>query len=185
MAVHSRPTFIKPSSIAHGDFGTAKLVYLSPAIANSSPAVAPSKTSFTFSARRARTAPAKAKTIAPKPLQPRANDAPENALKAGSPFGSAFDGPTSGEEVSPAIPLVFPDPFVSRSEIPSGVQGDVIVEITIDAQGNVIDTKLLQNFGYGIEEKVLAALHNWRFRPATRDGRAIASKQDVHFHFPA
>jgi hypothetical protein len=26
-------------------------------------------------------------------------------------------------------------------------------------------------------------LENWRFRPATRDGVAIPSKQDVYFHF--
>jgi hypothetical protein len=31
---------------------------------------------------------------------------------------------------------------------------------------------------------VLEALENWRFRPATRNGIAIPSKQDVFYHFP-
>ena len=61
----------------------------------------------------------------------------------------------------------------------------MIVEVTIDVQGNVVETKVLQALGHGIEEKVLAALRNWRFRPAMMDGRAIPSQQDVYFHFPS
>ena len=35
-------------------------------------------------------------------------------------------------------------------------------------QGNVVETKLLQGIGYGIEQKVLAVLQRWHFRPALR-----------------
>ena len=90
-----------------------------------------------------------------------------------------------GSEIRPALPMVFPDPPVRRSEIPDGVVGSVIVEVTIDAQGKVVETRLLQGLGHGIEDKVIATLHNWRFRPATKDGVAIPSKQDVYFRFPS
>jgi TonB family protein len=109
---------------------------------------------------------------------------PAQASLAGSPFGSVSQGPLTGHEVRPALPLVFPDPAVARSEVPPGVEGSVIVEITIDDHGTVIETRVLQALGYGIEEKVLAALRNWRFTPATIDGRAIPSQQDVYFRFP-
>jgi periplasmic protein TonB len=59
------------------------------------------------------------------------------------------------------------------------------VEVTIDEKGNVADTKVLESLGYGLEDKVLEALKNWRFTPATMNGIAIASRQDVHFHFPS
>ena len=65
------------------------------------------------------------------------------------------------------------------------MEGDVIVEVTIDAQGNVVETKLLQGIGYGVEQKVLAVLQRWHFRPAMRDGVTIASQHIVHFHYPA
>jgi len=39
--------------------------------------------------------------------------------------------------------------------------------------------------GSQLDEKALAAAQNWRFRPATRNGVAIASKQDYIFHFRA
>jgi len=85
----------------------------------------------------------------------------------------------------PALPQVFPDPPVSRSEIPSGVEGDVIAEVTIDEQGNVTDVKLTQGIGYGIDEKVMTVLRKWHFRPATRDGVSIASQQIVRYHYPS
>ncbi len=85
----------------------------------------------------------------------------------------------------PALPEVFPDPPVSRSDIPAGVQGDVIVEVTIDEQGNVVQTKLLQGIGYGIEQKVLSVLPRWHFRPASKDGVTIASQHIVYFHYPS
>jgi protein TonB len=122
-------------------------------------------------------------------IRKRSNDLelPKTAdsAEAGSSAGSSLEGDLSGDDVKPALPSVFPDPRIPRSELPNGVQGDVIVEITIDTQGNVVEAKLLQGLGHGVDEKVIAVLHDWHFRPATRNGVAIASKQDVHYHFPS
>lgn len=117
--------------------------------------------------------------------QPSRNDAPDETARGGSPYGRVPGSPITGDEVVPALPEVFPDPPVSRSDIPAGVQGDVIVEVTIDAEGNVVQTKLLQGIGYGIEQKVLAVLPRWHFRPASKDGVTIASQHIVYFHYPS
>jgi periplasmic protein TonB len=103
----------------------------------------------------------------------------------GSQLGSSADGPAFGDEVKPALPVSFSDPTIARTEVPPGLQGDVIVEITIDAEGNVSQTKLLQGVGHGIDEKVIAAARAWHFQPATRNGVAVLSKQDYRFHFPS
>jgi protein TonB len=86
---------------------------------------------------------------------------------------------------SPALPLVFPDPSIDPWQLPKGLQGDVIVEVTIDAQGTVTNTKVIQSLQADIDDKVIATLKGWRFRPASVDGVAISSRQDVHFHFPS
>ena len=109
---------------------------------------------------------------------------PAELPRAGSPMGSLTLGPGSGIEARPAIPLVFPDPAVFPWQL-KGMQGDVIVEVTIDEQGNVTAMKILQSLKEDIDEKVLATLRSWRFRPASMDGIAISSRQDVHFHFPS
>jgi TonB family protein len=115
-----------------------------------------------------------------------AENAPDITASAGSPYGVHIPGtPLNGPAVMPALPQVFPDPAVVRTDLPPGVQGDVIVEVTIDADGNVTDLRLTQGIGYGIDEKVLAVLRRWHFRPATRNGFNIASQHLVHFHYPA
>jgi TonB family protein len=102
---------------------------------------------------------------------------------AGSPYGSLFEGSTSGFEVKPALPVLGPQPQVYTPNLPRGFEGDVIVEVTIDEQGNVTNKVLVRGLGNGLDEQAIAVLQNWRFRPATRDGVAIPSKQDVYFHF--
>ena len=105
------------------------------------------------------------------------------ARPAGSPLGTVLEGPLTGEEVRPALPVVSPDPHVAADEL-GGLQGDVIVEVTIDEKGNIVQKVVIQSLAPAIDGKVLEALENWRFRPATRNGVAIASKQDVYYHFP-
>jgi TonB family protein len=105
------------------------------------------------------------------------------ARPAGSPLGTVLEGPLSGEEVRPALPVVSPDPVVASSEL-DGLQGDVVVEVTIDERGNIVKKIVIQSLAPSVDGKVLEALDNWRFRPATRNGVAIPSKQDVFYHFP-
>lgn len=115
-----------------------------------------------------------------------AAQAPEITAHGGSPYGSRLPGmPITGPAVIPALPEVFPDPAIARADLPDGLEGDVIVEVTIDEQGNVTGLKLTRGLGHGIDEKVLAILQRWHFRPATRNGVSIASQHLVHFHYPS
>ncbi len=112
-------------------------------------------------------------------------EASDRTAKAGSPLGTMIDGPISGHEVHVAYPIVFPDPPVARSQLPADLNGDVIIEVTIDSGGNVVETKIVQAIGHGIDEKIAATLRQWHYQPATLDGVPVASKHDVHFHFPS
>jgi len=107
--------------------------------------------------------------------------------RAGSPLGTItmIDGPVTGHEVHVAYPVVYPDPPVARAELPRDLQGDVVIEVTIDSQGNVVETKIVQAIGHGIDEKIEATLRRWHYQPATLDGTPVASRHDVHFHFPS
>jgi TonB family protein len=107
-----------------------------------------------------------------------ANPAPP----AGSRYGSLANG-ALGHEVRPALPVESAEPVVSPADLVGGIEGSVVVEITIDEQGNIVDKVLVQSLRPAIDAKVLAALENWHFLPATRDGVAIPSKQDVYYHF--
>jgi TonB family protein len=123
---------------------------------------------------------------AQQPRQPEASgDEGTIESKAGTALGTVVDGPISGHEVHVAYPVVYPDPPVDRAGLPRDLVGDVVIEVTIDSQGNVVDTKIVQAIGHGIDEKIEATLRRWHYQPATLDGTPVASHHDVHFHFPS
>ncbi len=185
LGIRLEPVFVKPSQVTRGADGTAVRIYL-PSEESPEKRPAPPPPPPTQAAQLTIPLPqAKHPKTEPDPVASKTETAEPVAgsTAAGSPYGSD-SGLFTGDDVRPALPMTFMDPHVSRSELPPGVQGDVVVEITIDAAGNVVETKLLQTIGYGIDQKVVSALHEWRFRPATRNGVAIPSKHDVHYHFP-
>ena len=134
-----------------------------------------------MSARRLSLAlPGRIAAPCPPPLSVDAMDSSDRP-PAGSPYGSLSEGPSIGYEIRPALPVYAFDPVLGPGDL--GYEGDEVVEITIDETGNVIHTTVLQSLGRAVDAKVLAVLQSWRFHPATRDGLAIASRQDVHYHF--
>ncbi len=173
--------FVSPRFSAHGSGGSAQVVYLTSAYLPASPQAEELTAPLT--------APSSATTIRITRLSKKASRGrslhPAHAAEAGgSAYGSMMEGAV-GTEVRPALPEVFPDPDVDRASLPATVQGSVAVEIASDERGNVVDERLLTGVDHGVDEKVIAALKNWHFRPATADGVPIPSKQDVYFHFPS
>jgi TonB family protein len=176
------PVFVRSQAVVAGAGGTsATALYLPYDRGVHSDPAAEVRASLAASKSRA---PRRKASKAPlKADSDRAGDSLQTA-RAGSPYGSLAEGPADGREIRPALPVTFVNPEVSCSELPAGVQGDVVVEVTIDARGNIVQKRILHRIGYGIDEKVLAALEGWRFTPATRDGVPIPSQHDIHFHFP-
>jgi protein TonB len=103
---------------------------------------------------------------------------------AGLPYGTLPGGPVYGDEIRPALPVTTADPIAYPWELPAA-GGRVVVEITIDERGDIVRKTVLESLGPKLDEKVLEALNNWHFQPATQNGVAIASKQDAIFHFHA
>ncbi len=178
---HRASVTLTPMWLAHGD-GNLTLIYFPPG-ANKDAHPDAAKLLFP---RASKTHP-HAHPVPPKP-QPVtvADDAgADHDAHAGSPLGTVVDGPITGHEVHVAYSVIHPDPPVSRSELPRDLVGDVVIVVTIDSQGNVVETKIVQTVGHGIDEKIEATVRQWHFQPATLDGTPVASHVDVHFHFPS
>jgi periplasmic protein TonB len=121
-----------------------------------------------------------ASQLPPIPAAPSPNaSAPASAVPDSS---SGSDSWGSGA-IEIALTTYSPSPTPDLSVLPHGVQGDVIVDVTIDPNGKVADLAVLHTLGYGIESSVIGTLRTWTFRPATKDGTPIASVQELHFHF--
>ena len=159
------------------------------------PAVHPRKVKLRPSAMREVTpAPAiAAATPAPSALHPpptphltitESSPAPDTTGPASStPDATTGSDSWGSGSIQIALTTFSPSPKPDLSSLPHGVQGDVVVDVTIDPDGKVADLAVLHTLGYGIESSVIGTLKTWVFRPATKDGTPIASVQELHFHF--
>jgi TonB family protein len=176
------PTFLQPSQVTRGEAGlSATRIYFG----GQRGTLEEHPSRLTFAVQ-----PPNRRRAQPRP-SPAAKDKTGNdtnaelasqAASEGSFYGSLTEGRTTGFEIRPALPVVSVDPVI-EPDLLAGKSGDIVVEITIDAAGNIIDMKVLESLG-PVDQQVLAAIAKWHFLPATRDGTPIASKQDVHYHFP-
>lgn len=191
------PRFLAPSSVVHGNDGTviAHLYWPNQSEPNASDATAGPASSASRRAAERRNLIFPSKNARDRTARFAANPRPETdaqsksaeqsqqPIPAGSTYGSALDGKTYGYEIRPALPVFSPDPAVDAADF-AGIEGDVVVEVTIDEHGTIVQKTVVQSLRPTLDNKVLAALANWQFRPATRDGVPIPSKQDVYYHFP-
>lgn len=180
--------FVSPNSIQHGENGSSITEIYWTQQSSSAEQRTLEKEHLTWKA------PAKDKRqkIHEEPVPDRGPE--ETAITAskvdsatpsvGSPYGSLTYGAISGLEVRPAIRVWGSEPRLDPDELAGTAEGNEVVELTIDAQGNIVQKTVIQSLGAMVDAKVLAALADWRFRPATRDGVAIPSKQDIYYHFP-
>jgi len=99
------------------------------------------------------------------------------------PPPSVAGDPTGDKDVSVALANFYPPPNPDLSALPHGTRGDVLVSITIDETGKVIDGHVDQGLGHGVDEAVLAIVETWTFDPATKADKPIASVQQLLFHF--
>ncbi len=102
---------------------------------------------------------------------------------ATTPDASSGSDSWGSGSVEIALTTFSPSPKPDLSALPHGVQGDVVVDVTIDPHGKVADLAVLHTLGYGIESSVIGTLKTWTFRPATKDGTPVTSVQELHFHF--
>lgn len=192
--IHARtPVFVAPSSGLAGVHGevVTQLYWSAANGAGETTAHHPSRAEAA-DARARLTAPATSSRRLPAPQTTASNtqaaesptaEAAQAGASAGNPYGSLSSGSDLGHDVRAALPTTTFEPIVDRSQLPGGVEGNCIVEITIDETGAVVGQAVVQSLGAAIDNQVLAAVERWRFRPATRDGVPIPSKQDVVYHF--
>jgi TonB family protein len=64
-----------------------------------------------------------------------------------------------------------------------GIAGDVVLEVVVRRDGSVGDAHVLQGLGYGLDERAISAVRQWRFSPAQRKGAAVDVLVEVAVEF--
>ena len=63
-----------------------------------------------------------------------------------------------------------PYPFGARSD---HVEGDVVLELVVSTAGAVDSVRAVRGPGHGLDEAAVAAMRDYRFSPAQKDGHAV------------
>jgi len=64
-----------------------------------------------------------------------------------------------------------------------GVTGDVVMEVVVLRDGSVGNVRVLQGLGLGLDERATAAVRQWRFSPAERQGVPVDVVVEVGMEF--
>jgi hypothetical protein len=77
-------------------------------------------------------------------------------------------------------------PTISAAEFPSQFEQFVIVEITIDVDGSVVQAKIVTGSVVpSVAHRLLSAILGFKYKPARRGGSPIPSQLDLVVHIPS
>lgn len=80
--------------------------------------------------------------------------------------------------------LYCPDPEYSDEARKAKYQGTVVLEIIVTADGRVLDPHVVRGPGLGLEEKAMAAVKNWKMRPAIGpNGKPVTCRATIEIGF--
>jgi len=174
--VYTRPLHVAPLTLAGDEHGSRfVLAYLPGHAKGPTGAPAPRKVPKTAKAapRTPTPAPETAKIAAPSTSSP----------PSATPDSTSGTDSLGSGDISIAVLKASPRPRPDLSQLPRGSAGDVVLDALIGPDGSIEKLTLVRGLGHGIDEVVIAAVQAWTFLPATKDGKPIASEQELHFHY--
>lgn len=88
-----------------------------------------------------------------------------------------------GNGVSAPVAMYSPDPDYAEEARLARFKGVVVLTATLGPDGLVHRVKITRPLGMGLDEKAVAKVLNWKFRPATKDGQPVAVDVRVEVAF--
>jgi len=74
----------------------------------------------------------------------------------------------------PPKPIRSPKPIYPLAAFKARIEGTVLVEVLIDAQGRVAGSRIAQST-LGLDDAALATVRKWLFKPAVKNGLPVAT----------
>lgn len=75
------------------------------------------------------------------------------------------------------------EPEYSEEARKARYQGNVLLAFDVDVDGKPLNIRVVQALGLGLDERAIAAVEKWRFKPGIRNGRPVRSPVSVEVSF--
>jgi TonB family protein len=92
-------------------------------------------------------------------------------------------GDNPDNAITPPIAIYKPRPGYSKEAKDAKLQGIVILEVMIAADGTVSDVKVTKGFDKGMDENAAQTVKKWKFLPAMKAGKPVPYKNEVAVSF--
>ena len=98
--------------------------------------------------------------------------------------GGAGGGPYRlGSGISPPAIQREVKPVYTAQALRREIEGDVVLEVVVLANGEVGEIQVVRSLGHGLDETAVAAMRQWRFHPARRQGVTVDVVVEVAMEF--
>lgn len=88
-----------------------------------------------------------------------------------------------GGGVSPPQAISTPDPEYTQEARDAKTQGTCVLWLIVDQQGRPRDIRLVRGLGHGLDARAIAAVQQWQFHPAKKDGQPVSVQITVEVGF--
>ena len=84
---------------------------------------------------------------------------------------------------APPVLVYHTQPQYSVEAQQKKVEGSVKLYAQIGTDGRAHRLRVIQSLGSGLDENAVAAVRQWRFRPALKNGRPVATESTIEVDF--
>jgi TonB family protein len=106
-----------------------------------------------------------------------------NGIGPGSGGGTGGGPYRPGSGVNPPSLIREVKPDYTEEARRRNLAGDVEMEIVVRADGSVGSVRLLRGLGFGLDQRAIDAVRQWKFSPATRHGTPVDVLVEVAVEF--
>jgi len=75
------------------------------------------------------------------------------------------------------------EPAYSDEARAEKIAGTVLLQIVIEPDGTASNIQLIKSMGFGLDEKAVEAINQWRFQPGTKDGVPVPVQAQIEVNF--
>lgn len=113
--------------------------------------------------------------------QPDSSSTITTSPAADDPAFASFQPVTKG--IKPPKATFAPDPKFPDLPADAEPRGTVVMMIGVNAKGHVAAVRVLRSDETAFETTAVATVRKWKFKPAQKDGRAVAVQITVEMRF--
>jgi TonB family protein len=112
--------------------------------------------------------------------------APPLAQPEAPPQRTRIAGGNNATTITPPRVQSMTAPFYTDEALAAHIEGTVTLEASVDANGKATVLRIVKGLGYGLDERAIGSVIDWKFAPAVRNGlpTTAVTEVDVDFKLP-